>query len=107
MGIHLFRYTHGGERIVSHDVVRDAFASITKDVRFHVLREQTHNLSTPSFQFSCRQVNIVCKVDDICTLVDVIIVGIIQANLLSQMIFSRGLAASLVAQVKERFYYNH
>jgi hypothetical protein len=42
MGIHLFRCTHGGERIALHDVVRDAFASIAKKARFHVSQEQTH-----------------------------------------------------------------
>jgi hypothetical protein len=46
MGIHLFRYTHGGEMTISHDVVRDAFAFIAKDVKFHVLQKQTHVLST-------------------------------------------------------------
>jgi hypothetical protein len=30
MGIHLFCYTHGGERATSHDVVQDVFASIVK-----------------------------------------------------------------------------
>jgi len=42
MGIHLFCYIHNGERIASHDVVRDAFAFIVKDARFHVLQKQTH-----------------------------------------------------------------
>jgi hypothetical protein len=48
-----------------------------------------------------------CKVDGICTLVDVIIVDIIQVNLVSQAAFSCGLAPSLMAQVKEGFYYDH
>ncbi len=39
MGIHLICCTHGGERTASHDIVWDAFAFITKDVRFHVLCE--------------------------------------------------------------------
>jgi len=30
-GIHFFCYTHGGERMASHDVVWDAFVSIMKD----------------------------------------------------------------------------
>jgi hypothetical protein len=30
-----------GEKTISTDVVQDAFASITKDVKFHVLQEQT------------------------------------------------------------------
>jgi hypothetical protein len=48
MGIHFFRYTHGGEKIVSHDIIQDVFMSIAKDVKFHVLWEQTHDLSTSS-----------------------------------------------------------
>jgi len=41
MGIYLLCCAHGGERITSHDVIYDAFASILIDVRFHVLQEQT------------------------------------------------------------------
>jgi hypothetical protein len=40
--IHLFHCAHGGERIGTHDAVRNSFASITKDVGFYILREQTH-----------------------------------------------------------------
>jgi len=36
--------------ITSHDVVQDAFVSITKDARFHILREQTHILLLPTLQ---------------------------------------------------------
>jgi hypothetical protein len=35
MGIHLLCCVHGGEKITSHNVVWDAFASIMKDVGFH------------------------------------------------------------------------
>jgi hypothetical protein len=44
MGIHLFHCTHGGERMLSHDVVWDAFASIVRYSSFHVVHEQTHVL---------------------------------------------------------------
>jgi hypothetical protein len=44
MGIHLFCYIHGGEKKTSHNVIWDAFVSITKDVGFHGAREQTHIL---------------------------------------------------------------
>jgi hypothetical protein len=47
LGIHLLRCAHGGEKTTSHDVVRDAFASIVKDAGFHVLWEQTHILPLP------------------------------------------------------------
>jgi hypothetical protein len=46
--IHLLCCDNWGEHIVTHDVVRDSFASITKDVRFHVLWKQTHIPQTPS-----------------------------------------------------------
>ncbi len=39
-----FYCSHGGEWIVSHDAIQDAFVSIAKDVRFHVSCEQTHVL---------------------------------------------------------------
>jgi hypothetical protein len=42
MGMHIFHCAHGEEKATSHDVVWDAFASIMKDVKFHVLHEQTH-----------------------------------------------------------------
>jgi hypothetical protein len=38
MGIHLFRSVHGKEKAASHDAMWDAFASIVKDVGFHVAR---------------------------------------------------------------------
>lgn len=41
---HLFFCRHGGEWIVPHDVVQNAFVSIAKDTRFHDSHEQTHVL---------------------------------------------------------------
>jgi hypothetical protein len=45
-----YKDAYGGERTTFHDVVRDAFASNSKDVRFHVLHEQTHVLLSLTFQ---------------------------------------------------------
>jgi len=42
--------------------------------KFHVMCEQTHILSSFIFQYSHQQVDIVLLVDNICTLVDVVIV---------------------------------
>ncbi len=39
MGIHLFCCFHGKERVASHDAMWDAFASIVRDVGFHVAHE--------------------------------------------------------------------
>jgi hypothetical protein len=52
IGIHLFCCAHGGEEITSHEVVRNVFASIVKNVGFHVLREWTHILPLSSLQSS-------------------------------------------------------
>ncbi len=49
MGIHFFHCAHSGERTVSHDATWDAFASIMKDVCFHVACEQTHILLPVTF----------------------------------------------------------
>jgi len=38
--------------MASHDAMQDDFVSITKDVIFHVLREQTHVLPSPTLQFT-------------------------------------------------------
>jgi hypothetical protein len=35
--------------MVTHDVVLNSFTAIAKDVKFHVLHEQTHVLPTPFF----------------------------------------------------------
>jgi len=42
--IHLCHCAHGEEHTGTHDAVRNSFASITKDVGFYILREQTHVL---------------------------------------------------------------
>jgi hypothetical protein len=39
MGIHLFHYIHGGERMASYDVVENAFMIIVRNARFHVSQE--------------------------------------------------------------------
>jgi hypothetical protein len=48
MGIHLLHYVHGGERMASHVVVRNAFITIVKDARFHVSQKWTHVFSSPT-----------------------------------------------------------
>jgi hypothetical protein len=36
MGIHLLHYAHGNERIKTHDVIHNIFATIVQDVGFHM-----------------------------------------------------------------------
>jgi hypothetical protein len=63
--IHFFHCSHGGESMVSHDVVWDAFASIARVVGFHVLHEQTHILLLLIFLSSCQWVNIVVSMNGV------------------------------------------
>jgi hypothetical protein len=53
MGIHLFSSRPWWGKDNCHGVVRDAFTSIMKDVRFYILLEQTHVLPSPIFQSMC------------------------------------------------------
>lgn len=46
-----FLLHHGEKMMISHDVVWDAFVSITRDVRFLVLCEHTHVFLLPTFFF--------------------------------------------------------
>jgi hypothetical protein len=34
--IHFFCYVHGGEKMMSHDIMQDAFMAIVRKVGFHV-----------------------------------------------------------------------
>jgi hypothetical protein len=45
MGTHLFHYSHGEEQISSHNFLQNAFASIMKNMGFHVLPKQIYVLS--------------------------------------------------------------
>ncbi len=80
---------HGGDKTASHDVIHDVFASIVRDVGFHVWRKQTHILPSPSFSIH---------------LANVVIANPTQTNLVSHQTFSCGVVMTLVAQVKERLY---
>jgi hypothetical protein len=53
VGIHLLCCAHGGERIAFHDVVRDAFTSIARDVKFHILQEQIDVFSSSFLKSFC------------------------------------------------------
>jgi hypothetical protein len=101
-----FFYSHGGEHIASHNVVKNAFTSTVRDVGFHVLHEQTHVLLSPFFQSSCWRVDIVLSVEDIHILVDVVIAKPTQVNLISCVISSCKVVVTMVAHAKEGFYHN-
>ncbi len=83
MGIHLFCFAHGGEKMTSHNVIWDAFVSITKDVGFHGAREQTHIILLLAILSSCQQVDIVLSVDGIRMFANVIIENLTEVDLVS------------------------
>jgi len=74
MGIHLLQYMHNNKRTRTHDVIRNTFATIARDVGFHIRRKQLHVLPSTTFNSSHRQIDILLTKDGICTLVDVVIV---------------------------------
>ncbi len=47
MGIHLLHCAHGNECTKTHDVIRDNFVAIMRDVGFHVGQEHLHALLKP------------------------------------------------------------
>jgi hypothetical protein len=103
MGIHLFRYVHGGERMNLPDVVWDAFVAIAKDTRFHVSQKPT-TLNpcpfTPALQSSHYQVNIVLSVDGVHTLVEVVIIDITRVDCFW------GVVTIITALAKDGFYHD-
>lgn len=85
---HLFRCSHGWEWITSHNAIRDVFASIMRNARFHVSCEQINVLLPPSVQFPWGWVDIMLSIDGTCIWVDMVIADPIQANLVSHVISS-------------------
>jgi hypothetical protein len=106
MGIHLLCCAHGNNCIGTHDAIRNTFATIARDVGFHVRRKQLHVFPSTTFNFSHQQVNIVLTKDGIRTLIDVVIANPTQANLLHQSCATQGFATFDAAQAKERSYRN-
>jgi hypothetical protein len=104
MGIHLFHCEHGGERMASHDVVWNAFVAIAKDVRFHILRKQTHVLLPLALQSLHCWVNIVLSVNGVCTLLYIVIANPIQVDLVLRTTFSPRVVAIVAAPAKIGLY---
>jgi hypothetical protein len=75
MGIHLLEGSCGRKCTTSHDV-QNTFASISKNVGFHIFHEQTHVLLMFSslLQSSHEQVDIVISTNGVSTMVDVVII---------------------------------
>jgi hypothetical protein len=66
--VHLLHCTHDNERMGTHDAVCNIFATITRDVVFHVGWKQLHMLLSTTFHFFHQQVDILLTKDGIHTL---------------------------------------
>lgn len=67
----------------------------SKPMSFHPMPYNIHTI-----------VNIVLSVNGVCTLVDVVIVDLIQVDLVSHVVFSYGVTAIAAVQAKEGFYHD-
>jgi hypothetical protein len=74
MGMHVLCCVHGNERITTHGIVHNTFATIAQDVGFHVGWKQLHVLLLIMFNSSHQRIDIVLTKDNIPTLVDIVIV---------------------------------
>jgi hypothetical protein len=71
-----------------HDVVRNVFACIFRNVGFHVSHEQTYVLPSPFFQSSHQWVNTMFTLDGVSILVDVVIIEPVWMDLVSKTTIS-------------------
>jgi hypothetical protein len=101
MGVHLLCCTHGNEYIGTHDVIRDIFVAITRDVDFHVKRNQLHTLPLTTFHSSRWQVDIMFTKDGIHTLINVVIVDPTRALLFCQSCTTNCYLWNILSQRKE------
>lgn len=103
MGIHLFHCAHGGDRIEFYNVVWMFLHPLREILDFMFCKNKSTFSRPLPFIFFCWWVDIVLLIDNICTLVDVIIVAFTWTDFVSQATFSQRVATSLVVQVKKGF----
>jgi hypothetical protein len=58
----------------THNAIQDAFASITREAKFHASLEHTHVLPSPSLQSSRQWVNVMFITNGVCTSIKVVII---------------------------------
>jgi hypothetical protein len=106
MGIRILCCVHDDECIGTHDEIHDTFDAIVQNVSFHVGWKQLHVFPSNMFNSSCQRIDIVLTKDDICTLVDVVIIDPTWTNLLFQSCTTQGFVAFDVAQTKKQNYHD-
>ncbi len=70
IGVHLLCCAHDNEHTGTHDVIRDTFAAIARNVIFHLGQKQLHTFPSTTFHSSRQQVDIMLTKDAIRTLID-------------------------------------
>jgi hypothetical protein len=106
MDIHLLRCAHGNERIGTHDEVHYTFVTIVWDVSFHVRRKQLHALPLTILNPSHQRIDIMFTKDEICTLVDIIIIDPTHTDPLPWSYTTQGFVAFDAVQVLKKSYHN-
>ncbi len=106
MGIHLLRCTHGNERMGTHDVIHNIFATIMQDVSFHVERKQLRVHPSTTFNSFHQWVDIVLIKDDIRTLADIVITNPTRVDLLSQFCATQRFVTFDATQAKKMNYHD-
>jgi hypothetical protein len=104
MGIHLLRYTHGNKCMGTHYVVHDTFATIARDVGFHMGWKQLHVFPLATFNSFHQWVDIVFTKDGIHTLVGVVIANPMHADLFPWSCIIQRFDASDAIQTKKNSY---
>jgi hypothetical protein len=99
-----FYVVHGNEHIGTHDAIHNTFATIVRNVGFHMGQEQLHVFFSTTFSFSYQRVNIMFTKDGIRTLADVVIVNPMQADLLPQFCTTQKFVTFDAIQAKEKSY---
>ncbi len=82
MGIHLLCCARGNECTGTHDVIRDTFGTIARDVGFHMRQKQLHGFFSTTFNSFHRWINNVFNKNGIRILADVVIVDPMRVDLL-------------------------
>jgi hypothetical protein len=108
MGIHLFCYTHGGERTTSHDVVWNVFVANAK------MRDFTSHKSKP-MSFAPSHVTFMPSnwhhaINQWCLYIgkhsDIVFTNLTRVDLVLWIVISHGVVMTIATQAKEKIYHN-
>jgi hypothetical protein len=96
----------GNERTKTHDVIHDTFVAITRDVSFHVGREQLHVFPSITFNSFRQQIDIVLTKYSICTVVNIVIVNPTRTDLFLRSCVIQRFVTLMQLKPKKKNYHN-